>query len=117
MDEITISSIKKYKYQILFFSIAVVLFFVFCIFGYFSYYREYKKYSINGRIDSFYLDQKGHPHVKVKENSYYFFYNWNQKIKLEEGDSIYKSAGEYNLNVFDKRGKLTSVRAHNRVPR
>ena len=85
------------QYPILIFGIGVVCFISFIVFGYFSYYKEYLKYNISGRISSFHISVQGLPTVKVKENSYHFNYNWNRTIQLEVGDSLYKSAGDYEM--------------------
>jgi hypothetical protein len=68
--------------------------------------QEYLDYDINGTIERFNNDYKGYPVVQVKGTEYYFLYVWDKKVKLEDGDSVFKKQGVYRLVIYDSKGKL-----------
>lgn len=91
---------------LIFFIVSCVFLCSYLAFQYYDYQREYLNYEINGTIESFYVDSKKYPTVKVKGKDYSFVYGWNRDIKIQIGDSIHKNAGTRQLELFDEKGNL-----------
>lgn len=68
--------------------------------------QEYLDYDFSGRLERFNNDYKGYPVIQVHGTEYYLLYVWDKKVKLEQGDSLYKKQGVYRLEIYDSKGKL-----------